>query len=250
MGKLYEQSPILEALCEFRFQPGQLWDWTIPGLIYDRVRTDFPKKRQRNVLEVEMRAEQQEMAQNIKGPVTRMQFLRQDEKALLQVGPDLLVVNKVAPYSNWKTFKTMIASGLAVYRDVAQPTGLKRIGLRYINRIELSETSIALDDYILATPGVPDSMPGRFAAWAQRVEIPFEGTNGMLVLQSGSATGSSQSKLMFILDFDFFTLRAETITLDSAIDWVEQAHNQIEAAFETCITDKTRVLFKEINHVE
>ncbi len=249
MGRIYENPPLIEALCEFRFEPSQPWDWTIPGLVYDKVKSEYPKKRQQNIVEVELRAEQEELAQRLKGGIARMQFLRPDEQALIQVGPDLLTVNHLKPYPTWQAFKARIVHALKIYREVANPKGIRRIGLRYINKIEIPEQGVAIEDYLLAVPKVPEAVPQIFATFVQRVEIPFEQANGMLVLQSGTVRDEHRGGTVFMLDLDFFTLQADKLTLDSAMEWVENAHGQVERTFEACVTDKARALFKQRKEV-
>ncbi|MBX7237690.1 MAG: TIGR04255 family protein [Caldilineales bacterium] len=247
MSRYYQNSPIVEAVCEFRFAPGQPWDWTVPGLVYDRLKDEFPKKRQQNALQLQLRAEDQEIAQSIKGGVALMQFLRADESALIQVGPDLLTVNHAQPYSNWQTFRGMIERALDTYQNIVKPQGITRIGLRYINRIEIPEHQVTIEDYLLATPRAPQTISQIFAAWAQRIEMPLPQVNGILVLQSGSLPDPQQKKVIFLLDLDLFTApSSEHLPINLASDWIERAHTEIEQAFEACITDKTRPLFREV----
>lgn len=247
MGRVYENPPLVEAVCEFRFEPSQPWDWTIPGLIYDQVKSEYPIKRQQNMVEFELR--QEELAQRLKSGIALMQFLRSDERGLLQVGPDLLTINHLKPYPNWKAFKEMIVRVLGVYRKVVAPKGIRRIGLRYINKIEVSEQLVEIGDYLLAVPKVPEALPQLFTTFVQRVEIPLEKDNGLLTLQAGSIQQAEREGTALMLDLDFATQHANKLTLDSAIQWVEQAHDQVERVFESCITDKSRVLFKERKEV-
>jgi uncharacterized protein (TIGR04255 family) len=191
----------------------------------------------------------QQKAEASQAGISRMQFLRENENALLQVGPDLLVINQLKPYPTWKTYKAMILKALDVYRVVAQPYGFLRIGLRYINRIDVPKSQAQIEDYLLALPQVPEPIPQLFASWVQRVEVPFEDANGSLALQSGSIQQPQQEELAFLLDLDFSTLKAESIALDSAANWIEQAHDRVEQAFEASVTDETRELFKEVSLV-
>ncbi len=247
MGRLYETPPLIEAVCEFQFEPSQPWDWTIPGLVYDKVKKEFPKKKQQNVIEMEVRADP-EISQSVKGGIARMQFLREDEHALVQVGPNLLGVSHLKPYPTWGKFQEMIINGLAVYRDVANPKALKRIGLRYINRLEIPQSQIRIEDYILAVPSIPEPVPQVFATWLQRVEIPFVDANGLMVIQSGLLKQEDPNVIVFVLDLDFITLDVRKINLDNTVEWVRQAHDEIERTFEACITDNTRGLMKEVQN--
>ena len=246
MSRVYENPPIVEAVCEFRFQPSQTWDWTIPGLVYDKVKHQFPQKRQQAAVQVELRAEEEKFAQSVRPGVVRMQFVREDGRALIQVGPNLLSVNHLKPYPKWGVFKHMIHQALEVYWQVTSPQSFRRIGLRYINRIEMPANQVKIEDYLLSVPTVPKAAPQTFAGWAQRVEIPFENMNGMLVLQSGNLHEEGQMGIVFLLDLDFITLRADRVTSDSAAEWVERAHSEVESTFEACVTDKARELFGDV----
>jgi len=245
MTHRYYNSPIIESLCEFYFEPSQPWDWTVPGLLYDKLKSAFPRKQQVNSMEVEVHNESGGISQNIKGGTARMQFLREDGKALVQVGPDLLVINHLKPYAGWELFKADIAYCLATYFDTIMPIGVRRIGLRYINRIEIPSASIQIDDYLLAVPRIPAQIPHTFSAWAQRVEIPCADANGLLVLQSGSLQEGQDEHAIFLLDLYFQSTRENVFDLTAALDAVEQAHQRVETAFEASVTDNARKLFRE-----
>jgi uncharacterized protein (TIGR04255 family) len=246
MSRIYENPPIIEAICEFRFEPSQPWDWTVPGLVYAEIKNDFPEKREERTVPLQVHPGPQEVTYSLSPALAKMQFLRKDESAMIQVGPDLLAVNQFKPYPQWDATKEPISRALAVYRKVAVPKALRRIGLRYVNRIQIPEEQVRIDDYLLATPKAPEKLPQFFATWAQRIEIPIEDANGMLVLQAGSVREKEQSSVVFLLDLDFVTLDPRRVALEDALDWVDAAHCEIEQAFEACITDKARKLFKEV----
>jgi uncharacterized protein (TIGR04255 family) len=247
MGKVYETPPLIEALCEFQFEPGQPWDWTIPGLIYDKVKSEFPKKEEQNIIEMAVRAEQSNITPSIKGGVARMRFLRENKSALIQVGPDLLVVNHLVPYPTWNEFKKLIKDMLDIYQSIGAPKGIKRVSLRYINRLDVPFSQVEIEDYLVAVPRVPSSVPQVFATWLQRVEIPFPDSNGIMVLQSGSIRQENRTNPSFLLDLDFISINPKDISVDNAMRWVEKAHEEVEKAFEACITPKMRELMKEVS---
>ena len=252
MRRVYENSPLVEALCEFRFEPGQPWDWAVPGLFYREVQEEFPTRRQFNPFQVKLSSETQEASvQSVVSNVERMQFVRQDERALIQVGPDLMSVHHLKPYSNWETFKQMISRSLDVYKQVASPKNITHIGLRYINRLEIpEEQTVKIERFLLAVPSVPEEVPQTFSTWWQRVEIPYVQANGLLALHSGSVYEEGQTNVIFLLDLDFVTLQADLVTLDDAIEWVDRAHDEVEKTFEACITAETRQLIGEVRYGE
>lgn len=92
----YANSPIIEALCEFQFAPDSPWDLATPGLVYGKVQDTFPKRRQATRVTVAISASPGVTGQQLE-TVALMQFLHEDEKALIQVGPNLLAVNHLKP---------------------------------------------------------------------------------------------------------------------------------------------------------
>ncbi len=245
MSRVYQNPPLVEALCEFQFVEDE-WDWTIPGLIYQDIQAKFPQKRQTKVVEFAMEAGDTQFNQRIQGTTTRMQFVRDDEAAMVQVGPNLLVINHLAPYPHWAEFKPTIFDTLSVYQNVAKPAGFNRIGLRYINRIVIPETNYDFSKYFNVQPCLPDSISTPFRSLFLRMELPYVEDNGLLLLTLASTPSESPRVSSFILDFDFVTTDAIELTVDTARIWVEQAHNRIEEAFESCITPDLRKLFKEV----
>jgi uncharacterized protein (TIGR04255 family) len=153
MGRKYKNSPIIEALCEFRFEPGLPWDLAIPGLLYEKVRDGFRTRRQVRAFETSVSASPEGVEQQVRA-IDRMQFLREDEKALIQVGPNMLAVNHLRPYPTWQEFLPLIRGGFEAYREAAGPEGIQRIGLRYINRIEIPGPGVEMEDYFLFYPFV------------------------------------------------------------------------------------------------
>jgi hypothetical protein len=54
VGRRYAAPPLIEAVCELRLTPDTQWDLTIPGMIYEKVKDDFPNREQRLAQEVEI----------------------------------------------------------------------------------------------------------------------------------------------------------------------------------------------------
>src|SRR5215217_7825775 len=123
-------------------------------------------------------------------------------------------------------------------------------GLRYVNRLEVPGQNVAIEDYLFALPSIPEKLPQQFSRWVQRVEIPYAQLRGILALQSGSIHEEGQEDSAFLLDLDFSTSPLEAMPLAHAVEWVERAHDEVERAFEACITPTARQLLQEVNSGE
>lgn len=52
--------------------------------------------------------------------------------------------------------------------------------------------------------------------------------------------------MQILLDIDYFLNRAQGVEVESALEWVEEAHHRVEEIFEGCITDQLRKVFVEV----
>lgn len=246
MSRIYRRPPLVEALCEFQFA-GSDWDWTVPGLMYQEIKQAFPTKRQTQVVEFEVQTEGRQWSQQVKGSAERMQFFRADESALVQVGPHFLAVNHLQPYPHWPSFKPLILDNLDLYRRIANPSGFRRLGLRYVNRIDIPTTQLDLQEYFNFGPRLPAAMTSTpMDALLLRVGLPHQADGGRLLLTLASAPDAEEGNAAFILDLDFIASAASALALDTAHDWIETAHDRIETAFEASISNRLRELFGEI----
>ncbi len=245
MSKKYRNPPIVEALCEFRFNPSDEWDLTVPGLVYEKIRDNFPKRRQAKAYELNTVIGPEGVEQRTV-TTDRMQFLHEDEKALIQVDRHLLAVNRLKPYSGWDEFLPLIRQGSSAYIEEAKPKGIQRIGLRYINRIEIPGQDVRLEDYLEFRPFVGSGLSQGHKSFIVGIQIPYESSKDTLRLQLANvATGTHAASIAMILDLDYSLAQPDSVSLDNVFEWMEVAHNHVEEAFEACISERLRQLFEE-----
>lgn len=225
MSKHYQNPPLLEAVCEFKFQPNPNWNPAVPDLFYEKVQTQFQQREEINGSNGDEPA-----------PSAKTKFRRADGSALLQVSPKLLAINQLRPYPTWPQFKKTLLEAYAIYRELAQPSGLTRLGLRYINQIEIPGTIIEIGRFLR---GCPAGYHKLFLS----TEFPFAAEGENLAMILAHAPHDEGEFLRFYLDLDYgaFPITAEEI--DAAL---ERAHERIEQIFEASLTDETRHLFGEI----
>lgn len=246
MTRKYKKCPIIEALCEFQFTSKEQWDFTIPGLIYEKVKNKFPIKQQQIGIEMQFQPTEKGFEHKVEPAPPRTQFYRKNKRALIQVAPDLFVINHLKPYTSWAKFKPMILDNLKIYRTVAKPQGFKRIGLRYINKINIKERSVKLKDYFTFYPATPPKLPQEYRGFISRVEISYFDDRDRLLITIGTTQPEKPNITSIILDMDYIMNEPETISTDSLNEWIEEAHSTIKTTFEACITDKCRDLLEEV----
>ena len=240
----YKAPPVVEAVAEFRFVGGS-WDQTVPGLFYERVKDGFPEKEQLALVETVATVGADGPQQSVV-PVERLRLRREDRRAILSLSPHYLSVSRLEPYESWEEFEPIISEALRTYQEVAEPEGIQRIGLRYLNHIalEMAEGGIDLDKYFDFFPHVGQHLPQWHQSFICGVQIPFEDERDLAKVQLADQP-APEGAAAFLLDIDYFVNRAGAVPFDAVAQWLAAAHLTAGQIFEGCITDELRHIFGE-----
>jgi len=245
MGRKYKNPPVVEAICEFRLTSDTPWDLTVPGLFYEKVKNVFVHREQRMVQEVELTQGPQGLQQQIRTS-ERILLFTEDKKMLVQLGPRLLVVNALKPYPAWQNFKPKIEAAWKGLQTVLDVRALQRISLRYINRVEIPAQKVVLEEYFEFYPFVGKRLPQNLVTFIAGVEFPYADGRDRCLVQLTPAPNSPEGKSVFMLNIEYFLAQPRSVKVTDALDWVDEAHSQVEKVFEGCITDRLRDLFGEV----
>ena len=245
MSEKYINSPIQEALCEFAYRSNKPWDLTIPGLVYDRIKEQFPIKRYSMAYGISTEERERTAKPKIEF-AQRIQFVNDKNDILVQIGQNILSINHLSPYSSWENFKPQIINVFNIYTRITEPEKLSQIALRYINRIVLKKTNIEIEDYFRFFPSLPKEIPDNFNVFHMVAGIPYRENLDKLQISIGSVSPNNpeENYVNIILDIHYSTTDVEKKSVDEISNWIEQAHLIIGHTFEKCITDKCREIFK------
>jgi len=232
MAEKLKYSPLIEALCEFRFVPSSSWDWTIPGRLYAEIGKEFPERAQVEGLAVQLvLGREKTSAQPVTRGTERVQMKRADGAAMVQVGPHLLVVNHLRPYTSWETFRPMILDVYAKHDRIAGPAKVARIGLRYINRIQLPDSGCRLEEFTTLDPHLTGVLDRPLNGMYQRFELAQEKPKAILVVQVGTQ-GSKEEGSFMMLDFDIGSPPDQEFSDKQSVEsWLNDAHERVDDAF-------------------
>jgi uncharacterized protein (TIGR04255 family) len=120
---------------------------------------------------------------------------------------------------------------------------LRRIGLRYINQLEIPGETLDLDQYLNFRPFVGPGLPQLLQGFILGIQMPYDEERDMLRLQLTTIEATAAGVSTLLLDMDYYLARPEGIVLDATFDWLERAHTRVQSVFENCLTDKLRSLF-------
>jgi uncharacterized protein (TIGR04255 family) len=244
VGKRYKNPPVVEALCEIYFHDSK-WDGTLPGLFFEKVRENYPKKKELEQVGVQVSVSKEAQATQVQREGRRIQFIKEDGSRLIQIENNLLVINQLRPYPRFEDWKPVIDEMLKHYSEVAQPKGIKQMGMRYINRIIIPVAKFKMEDYFNLYPQVPESLGAMHGKFMMRLEIPPKHKDHRLMVTFGTAPPESPETSAEMLDmYNIFVLPV-AFPIEDVDKYIIEAHENIETAFENSITNKTRELFEK-----
>lgn len=136
-----------------------------------------------------------------------LRFQSTDKEHIAQFNRDGFVFSRLEPYQSWEQLYDEGMRLWRVYVELAQPVEIHRIGLRYINRIQMPPDELRFEDYFELPPAPPKSLDLPFYGFMHQDMLavpdhPYE-INVIRMIQPLSAPGSSGFGL--ILDIDVFT---------------------------------------------
>jgi uncharacterized protein (TIGR04255 family) len=246
----YERPPIVEALCEVYFT-GSLWDATTPGLFYEQVRGDYPQKSQMEQVDLVV---QVGPGRTETRPLTiepRMRFARDDNSRLVQLTRDLLVINQLLPYPHYEEWREVVHSTIDVYRRLATPTGINRLGVRYINRINVpfrGGRPIRMEDYFRVYPQIPQELGDAHGPFMLQLLMIPVCAGHQLTLTLAIGPPEQPASMSALLDLYDVVLLGGRDAFGEIRRLLDEAHANIVHTFENTITEGSRSLFGEITH--
>lgn len=191
----------------------------------------------------------QELVLNIQQGLNALQFRTEDKKQLIQFRTLGFSFNRLAPYGSLDDYLPEIQARWRDFRDIMRPIKLKKVGLRYINRIVMPRENegVELDHFLKVSPQLPNCKDQGFdlnlGGFIQQFWTVDPATR--LRANISLATEALQPQgLPIILDIDTFSpedaIIPEWENLYTKILTLRRLKNSI---FRNLLTDKCLTLF-------
>lgn len=175
-----------------------------------------------------------------------LRFQAADERSIAQFNRDGFIFSRLAPYQDWKSLLDNSIYLWHIFMDMAQPVGINRIGLRYINRIELPQGESIFEQYINPAPEPPKGLALPFYGYMHHDTLAVPGhpyaVNLIRTIQQPQSSGSGGIGL--IIDIDVFTVQSFEYDEACIIRTLNEMRWVKNKAFFGSITDKALELFR------
>lgn len=246
MGQHYPRAPIVEAIIEIRC--GLPRETTLAELALAADPADFPVVQKRVIVTGRLDVGPQGIASSTTGEQTGHVFRSHDDHHVLQSRLDGFAFAMVSPYSDWDSFTGLAERHWYRYRDVAKPLRAQRVGVRYINRIEVPGAHVEVKDYLRTAVDVSPYLPQLMNSYFLQVGIPLPQFRAFATVTSTIMEAETVSGTGLILDIDTWqdvNIDLEETDAGAQIEErLKTLRNAKNYVFEASITDSTRRLIE------
>jgi|SRR5581483_5314229 len=240
MSKHYSKAPIIEAIIDFRVSLSE--EATIDSLVSLKksLVNAFPVQEELTINTTEVLLNDNPTSK-ITSQDKGFRFSSEDKQQVLILTTGGFTFSYLHPYDRWETFRDSARSFWNRYKSVCHPSRINRVGVRYINRLDLPFSK--LNAYLLLHPTVPP-IPNRASlGFFMQLRVPQPDIEGMLIINEANIDTPNPETLSILLDIDVFREATWDASNDDTVwAFLEKLRERKNEVFEASITQKTREL--------
>jgi uncharacterized protein (TIGR04255 family) len=239
----YDRDPITEAVIDIHVA-GEVEERQIEK-VAQRLKKKYPNSQPLNELQFLLDATGEALAVEQEKRKRGLRLSTDDQSEVVLVKSGSLTTARLPPYPGWDTLFGNARDNWSVWRSATPAFGVSRIGVRYINRIDLPGGSIRLEDYLKFHPRVGEGILGPMMGYLMQATVPTYRPEWVARLTSTLITPPPVPDCnSVLLDIDVFRLGDLPRKEDELWAVVDEAHALKNDLFERCITDATRERFR------
>jgi uncharacterized protein (TIGR04255 family) len=237
--RIYKQSPITEAVIDFRFAPRAPVRIEDLNRVHVEVAKNYPQKKM--LIENEIRFQLGENPQAIPAAQNSiLQLVSTDGRQVFQARPNGFIFSRLAPYQRWEHFRDQARLAWDAYAKIIKPVELTRTAIRFINRFDFPGNSIELSEYFTIYPQIRKDF--EMIGLLLQVSTKQSDIQSSLVINQALVPSPRPGIISILVDFDLFSDQKRNVENDSLWKFVEALHVRMNDVFESSLTDKTRGL--------
>lgn len=131
-----------------------------------------------------------------------------DNQQVAQFNRDAFRFSRLQPYESWEKFSTEALRLWEIHYELWRPSEMQRLGLRFINKINVPMEPLDLDWYLTVSPRSPENLLLPLTGFLHTDTMLIPGHPlGMQITQTILPPQPTEDKLVgLVLDIDVFTL--------------------------------------------
>jgi len=242
--RVFKNAPITEAIIDIQVERQENCTIDILGKFGEAIDKKFDEQKKRTRFEGKIDFGP-EKSPNFtqKSEVDGVAFKCNPENKIVQARLNGYGFSKLQPYEKWETFVSEAKELWGKYRDLVNPSKVTRIGLRYINRIEIPMPVYDFKEYFLTFPEIAEGLPSAISGLFMRLTLPKPCTDYNAIITQAINQATNQS-LPIIFDIDVAKTGEFDASSDEIWTFLAEMREYKNEIFFKSLTEKAKGLFE------
>jgi uncharacterized protein (TIGR04255 family) len=237
------KAPIVEAVVELKVRTHKPVEVAALAPIRGALGDRFSVSRDIHQVQaqIEMRSEGPQQA--FRAGLVGLRLESSDRGFVVMARIDGVSISRLPPYDTWEGLRDEARAVWTEYARAVDPVAITRIGVRFINRIELPQEPIDFDEVLTAGPKIPEPLPQELTEFFTRVVVPIPEKDATVAIvqtiEPAAPAAAGHYSPAVVLDIDAFVERA--FEVDDPGTWaaLDSLRDVKNMAFFNSITKKT-----------
>ncbi len=238
----YDKAPIKEAIIDLQVEHSPLL--TLASFENAEI-VPPPGYEERKTLmmgQIRSQMERGQLTATAKQDQLGYAFIGGQGKHVAQFRLNGFTFSRLAPYQTWEHLRDEAKMLWRSYRQIVGALPIVRVGLRYVNQLDLPLPVRDFRDFIRSYPEISSDLPQQLAGFFMQVQIPQEDIAATLILNEALVPPAGPEVVSLVLDIDVFRQGMKFESDDEVWDTLEVLRLRKNLVFEGCITNNTREL--------
>ena len=240
-------APIVEAVIEIRARATVEWEEGNISAALKAVLSDYPKIQSERAVEQLVQFVPPGQAGESRSRDIGWVGLRcasESQPQVTQFTRDLFSFSRLRPYESWEKLSGEAVRLWRLFTEIARPSEVQRIGLRFINRLELDSKEMQLGAYIRVVPQAPSGLALPLAGFLHQESLTVPGNlYGINVIRTIQLAQGSEGAAL-ILDIDVGTLSPFALREEVLVERLGEMRWLKNKVFFGTITEQAREVLK------
>jgi uncharacterized protein (TIGR04255 family) len=237
-----KKPPISEVICQVKFPPILRIEKEMPVDYQDAIRDIYPILEVDQGMVIQVGVTPAAETPSIEKAPKIFRFKSKNGKTFTSLALDFIALS-TTEYSGWNNFYNRISFIKGVFEEQFHPKFASRVGLRFINRLDVKNTNNLNFDDVLDMLRNDLTCIIRSDVWSEMNEsysqIVLPDKKGKLVFRYG--LGSEDNKPFFALDFDYYEENQQDFS--RILNRLDYYHGVIYKAFRWCLKEDSLIRF-------
>lgn len=209
--KHLRKAPVVEAVIELRARPAGTWDEaTIGPRLKEVMRDKYPAAQAMQLFSFSMPIAVNTVAQPLSPTAVAehssewggLRFKNPDSTQIAVFKRDSYSFSRLPPYTRWSAVVSEALRLWKTYSDLSGATRIERIGVRFINRLDVPTQGLKFEDYFSGFGSVPGDLPLSNFVSHQSIEVPGHPYAVVLIRTVQSPLAPDAKTIGLITDID------------------------------------------------